>query len=45
MSNSLVLGVLVVLILVVAGCNPFLDRFTHRWAEGPLLSGLARQGG
>jgi len=29
MSNSLVLGVLVVLILVVAGGNPFLDRLSR----------------
>jgi hypothetical protein len=29
MRNPVVLGVLVVLILVVAGCNPFLDRLSR----------------
>jgi len=35
MRNPMTLGVLVVLLLVVAGCNPFLDR---RGASSPPLS-------
>jgi hypothetical protein len=38
MRNSMALGVLVGLLLVVAGCNPFLDRFTHIRGEFPMLS-------
>jgi hypothetical protein len=29
MRNPMALGVLVVLLLVVAGCNPFLDRLSR----------------
>jgi hypothetical protein len=35
MRNPVVLGVLVVLILVVAGCNPFLDHLTHTRGPSP----------
>lgn len=38
MRNPMALGVLVVLLLVVAGCNPFLDRFTHIRGEFPMFS-------
>ena len=33
MRNSMALGVLVVLLVVVAGCNPFLDTLTHTSGE------------
>jgi hypothetical protein len=33
MRNSMALGVLVILLLVVAGCNPFLDRLTRTRGE------------
>jgi len=39
MRNPLVLGVLVVLILVGAGCNPFLDRLAHSSGECTMLNG------
>jgi len=42
MINSLVLGVLVVLIVVGAGCNPFLDRLAHSRGECPMLKGPER---
>ena len=35
--NLMALGVLVVLLLVVAGCNPFLDRLTRTRGEFSLV--------
>jgi hypothetical protein len=35
MKHRLLPGVLVVLILVGAGCNPFLDRVTHTRGPSP----------
>lgn len=41
MKHRVVPGILVGLIVVVAGCNPFLDRSAQIRGEGPMLSGLA----
>lgn len=44
MRNALVLGVLVVLILVGAGCNPFLDHLAHSRGECTMLNGPEHSG-
>jgi hypothetical protein len=41
MRDRLVHGILVVSIVVVAGCNPFLDRVTQARGGGPNLHGHA----